>query len=192
MCPIAKHITSKCSNIKCQYAHTIQQLRPRKCTFDIYCRDDKCSFYHSNQPLPTPEMLYARLSIKGPKESKKLFVNTDIEEVDDKQVDWMVLLPKKIDFEKQKHVSSKKLLALEKLLHFIEERSTDSVALFNHLSQMVLKFKNIDTADPEIEICAVRLALFIQEKLENNVHLCPQSFTDRYSPLVAFVYRVIY
>lgn len=42
----------RCTNVKCNYAHTLNELRPLKCTYDDKCIDKYCDRLHPDQSVP--------------------------------------------------------------------------------------------------------------------------------------------
>ncbi|MDD4931406.1 MAG: hypothetical protein PHG66_04675 [Candidatus Colwellbacteria bacterium] len=49
-----------CSNKKCTFAHSKEELNPPMCRFGITCRKSDCYFYHPGQVLPSKDDLFFR------------------------------------------------------------------------------------------------------------------------------------
>ena len=38
-----------CERVKCSYAHSLEQLQPRRCNYDSRCINERCMFIHSKE-----------------------------------------------------------------------------------------------------------------------------------------------
>ena len=53
-----------CSNNDCKYAHNAEEIKPRMCRFNRYCKNHHCNFFHSVDVIPSKEELFKQEVLK--------------------------------------------------------------------------------------------------------------------------------
>ncbi len=76
----------------CTFAHSKEELKERKCRFDLLCRNDKCSFYHTGDELKSTEDLLTEamknmtfVDIQPPLKNVQFVIEIDCLETSNKQ-----------------------------------------------------------------------------------------------------------